>query len=72
MPALKTLYGDQPVSHELVKGVTRIGRALESEIRIALRVVSKLHATVTYNDSGCLLEKSVTGLAAAVEVKEVV
>lgn len=56
MPALKTLYGDQSVNHELVRGVTRIGRALESEIRIALKVVSKLHATVTMDQTGCVLQ----------------
>lgn len=56
MPALKTLYEDHSTVHDLLKGVTRIGRSLENEIRIALPVVSKLHATVTCDESGCVLQ----------------
>jgi hypothetical protein len=49
MPALKTLYGDQNSSYLLPKGVTRIGRSLDSEIQIPLKVVSKFHAVITYD-----------------------
>lgn len=56
MPHIKTLFSTQSTVFELKNGVTRIGRSLESEIRISLAVVSKQHAVITCDEGGCVLE----------------
>ncbi len=56
MPHIKTLFSDQSTIHPLKHGVTKIGRALDSDIRISLQVVSKQHAVLTYTSEGCMLE----------------
>lgn len=56
MPHIKTLFSTQPAVFPLKDGVTRIGRSLDSEIRVALAVVSKQHAVITCAEDGCVLE----------------